>query len=666
MEINVHRKIPSTCFSGTFSTRSSLFVFFADQNAERALREYEERSYPDFVVALGVELATEGKDVRARQLAGLYLKNLLVAKDDALQVAKHEKWKTLGGDKRQAVKNSLLQAIRSQEGIARHTAAQAGAEVASIELPYNEWPDFIPTLLENVKNQPEGVKIASLECLGFSCERISDLEGLPPIDEKTTDAMLTAIVDGIQTTRPDPIRLAAATALRNSLVFADKNMERKPERDAIMNNICEATQSPDARVRSMAFECITEICSNYYDYLTDYMTTIFELTMKAIKVDEDDVAKQAIEVWSTLCEVEIDRMDEAEDFAARGLPAERPCTRYVAAALEHLGPGLLQTLTKQDEDVDIDDEQYNVAMAGAMCLSLVSQTVEDLVVPVVMPFVTSNITNENWRLREAATMAFACILDGTSAEAIGAAVNESIPILLNALSDPHVIVRDTSAYAIGRICDLHIRAIPVETLPTLINGLMSKLMTESPRVSAQACSALHNLAGAFAGDEQTGTNALSPFIPTLLETLLKTADRLDADEHNLRVSAIEAVSVLVQYSAPDVKPVLLQLLPVVMQKLQESFSIQALTNEDREKKEGLQGLLCALLQVICQKLTKEEFASHADGVMTGLLQVLQSKNATSHSEAFSAISAVADKLEGHFEVRKGTILLAICRETNIT
>lgn len=635
-----------------FETHSSLSLC-ADQNAERALREFEERNLPEFVIALARELATDGKDLLARQLAGLCLKNLLVAKDDALQTAKHNAWKTLAPEVRQNVKTSLLTALRSPETIARHTAAQAAAEVAAVELPYNEWTDFLPTLLENVKSQPEGVAIASLECLGFSCERISVLDGLPPIDEKTTDAMLTAIVDGIQKTRPEPIRLAASIALRNSLVFADKNMERKPERDAIMNNICEATQSTDPRVRTVAFECVTQIAEHYYDKLGDYMTAIFQLTIDAIRRDDEAVAKQAIEFWSTLCEVEMEMLDEEQDFSSRGVPVERPCVRYVTAAVEHLGPVLLETLAKQDDEADTEDEHYDVSMAGAMCLSLVAQTVEDLVVPVIMPFVTTNIQNENWRLRDAATMAFACILDGTSADAIGSVVNQSIPVLLNALSDSHVMVRDTSAYAIGRICDLHIRSIPAETLPLLINGLMSKLLTESTRVSAQACSALHNLANAFAGDDaaaQLGTNALSQYIPALLETLLKTADREDADDHNLRVSAIEALSVLVQYSAPDVQPVLLQLLPVVVQRLYNAFSIQALTQEDRDRKEGLQGLWCALIQVLCQKMTKEELAPHADAVMSNLLQVLQSKNATAHSEAFSAISAVADKMGADFDV----------------
>ena len=38
------------------------------------------------------------------------------------------------------------------------------------------------------------------------------------------------------------VRHAAATALRNSLLFCRGNMENKGERDMIMQVICEATQ----------------------------------------------------------------------------------------------------------------------------------------------------------------------------------------------------------------------------------------------------------------------------------------------------------------------------------------------------------------------------------------------------------------------------------------
>ncbi len=43
---------------------------------------------------------------------------------------------------------------------------------------------------------------------------------------------------------------------------------------------------------------------------------------------------------------------------------------------------------------------------------MVASLARDDIVPIVIPFVTANITNPNWHQREAAVMAFGCILDG--------------------------------------------------------------------------------------------------------------------------------------------------------------------------------------------------------------------------------------------------------------
>lgn len=623
------------------------------QAAEAALTAAE-ANLADFFLALATELATEGKDINARQLAGLHFKNLLVAKDDALQTDKHDRWKALPTEQRAAIKSTVISAIRSPAQIARHTAAQACAEIATIELPYKEWPEFLSLLMENVTSaqSEDGVKVASLECLGFTCERIAMCDS-PEIAPDVTDLMLTTIVDGIRPDRPNSIRLAAANALRNSLAFTRKNMENESERNMIMTTICEATQSADAEVRTAAYECIVQIAFQYYDKLQAYMQTLFQLTFQTIRSDEETVALQAIEFWSTVCEEEIELIEVANECAEMGreVPPESTCVYYVKAALEHLAPLLTETLMKQDEDLDVDDDVWNLSMSGSMCLQLVAATVLDDVVPAIMPFVNENIRSANWRNREAATMAFSCILDGPSDAVLKEYVKQAVPVLLQALSDPNDLVKDTTAWTIGKICDLHVGAIPGDAFPTLVNGLASKLMTETPRVSSQACFGIHNLAAAFKNDtaaETTGTNMLSQYMPSLLQTLLQVVDRQDASESNLRIGAFEAISVLIQNSAPDVLNVLMQLLPVINDRLAASFNMPCLTNEDKEHKEGIQGLLCGLIQVIAMKTTKEAIAPFCDAIMTNFLQVLQIKNATCHEEALSATSAIVTILEGDF------------------
>ena len=622
------------------------------KEAERALQNAEEVNYAAFTLALSQELASEGKDLTVRQLAGIHLKNLLVAKNDALQGAKLEKWKSTDGQTRAAVKHLLLQALVSNEATARHTAAQACSEVAAVELSHKEWPEFLTAIMEVVASadKADPIKVTSLECLGFTCDRISALSHiLPDLSSEITDRMLTTIVDGIRPDRPDVIRLAAAIALRDSLYFSEKNMETPNERNLIFQTICEATQSKNVKVRAAAYECIVQIGGLYYDKLSEYMNVLFQLTFQTIKSDEETVALQAIEFWSTLCEVEGDILVLEQEGGDHG----RTCVHYVEAAVPHLIPLLTEMLTRQDEEVELDEEQWNVSMASATCISLITTTVQDKVVPVIMPFVTQYIQSDNWRYREAAIMAFSSILEGPGDEVIGPYVHQSIPILLAALSDPHVMVRDTTAWTIARICELHARSIPLDLFPTLVNGLISKLMTESAKVSSMASFALHNIAAAFSDHEsaeKVGTNALSQYIPILLQNFLSVVDRKDADENNLRVNAFAAISVLIQNSAPDCRPILLQLLPVILERLAASFHVAVLTNEEKERKEGIQGFLCGIIQVIVLKLGKDDIFPFADAIMHNLIQVLHSKNATCHTDSFSAITAVCTALEGDFNV----------------
>ena len=65
---------------------------------------------------------------------------------------------------------------------------------------------------------------------------------------------------------------------------------------------------------------------------------------------------------------------------------------------------LLWLLSKKDEDED--EDEWNVSMAAATCLNSLATCVADAVVPFVLPFIEANIRQEDWRLRDAAVMAF--------------------------------------------------------------------------------------------------------------------------------------------------------------------------------------------------------------------------------------------------------------------
>lgn len=73
--------------------------------------------------------------------------------------------------------------------------------------------------------------------------------------------------------------------------------------------------------------------------------------------------------------------------------------------------------------------------------------------------------------------------------------------------------------------------------------------------------------------------------------------RRTGNDANLRSEAVEAMNVLIKNSAKDVLEVVRSTLQVVLSQLEQSFSAQILTPDDRDRVQGLQSLLCGNLQV---------------------------------------------------------------------
>ena len=120
---------------------------------------------------------------------------------------------------------------------------------------------------------------------------------------------------------------------------------------------------------------------------------------------------------------------------------------------------------------------------------------------------------------------------------------------------------------------------------------------DHPRVASNVCLALHNLATHCEDKRDQPSNELSAPFVDLARALLAATERADVAACSLRASAYEALNSVLENSAEDTNASVLQLLPVILQRLEATFAMQCLTAEDREAQTELQGLLCAVLQV---------------------------------------------------------------------
>lgn len=571
-----------------------------------------------------------------------------------MQKALVSQWLALDPSLRYQIKNILLSTLAASAPDVRHTAALVVSKVGSIEIPASQWPEIIPTLLSNVSAQPpnNGQRQATLETLGYLCEELGDFPE-DYLGQADVNAILTAVVQGMRKEETDAeVRLAATVALCDALQFASSNFENPAERNYIMQVTCEATLAHDPKLRAAAWNCLVDIAQFYYEKLPAYMTDIFALTQQAVRGDEEDVAMMALEFWCTVCEQEIER----------GLEADSDNHHFIDQALPQLVPLLLEQLTKQEEGADSDEGDWNVALSAGTTLGLCANCTGDAIVPLVMPFVSENINKTanpaDWRVREAATFAFGSILEGPEVYTLAGLARSGLEFLLNSLSDANPAVKNTTAWTIGRILEF-IHASDEDVSPPLItsdniSSVVARLVhatNDAPHVAERACYALGQLAAGFKRSSTAvaaDQSLLSPYFRDIMGALFNTAARTDldlAEQTRLQTQAFEAVNEAVRTSSDELAPLVAQIIPMILSKLQQSVLTPTPTADAAERRSEQQGLLCGVLQVIAQRLTEDAttasyLLASVDQIMEGLLAVFACYPKSVHEEAMLAAGAM--------------------------
>ncbi|KAI8646872.1 armadillo-type protein [Parasitella parasitica] len=627
------------------------------EEAAQNLELYAQENYPNYILSLCQVLANEENNDQIRMSAGLALKNTLTAKEYTRKEELSQRWIMAAEELRGQIKQGVLQSLSSSKKMVGNTSGQVIAAIAEIELPLGQWPDLIRILLENISTGNDTVKQSTLQAIGYVCEATD-----PAVLATQSNDILTAVVQGARKEEPNQeVRLTAIKALINSLDFIKENFEREGERNFIMQVVCEATQSEYTDVQVSAFECLVRIMQTYYDKMRLYMEkALFGLTIAGMNNQDERVALQAIEFWSTVCDEEIDLKEELIEAHEAGEQPERESYHFAELALGDIVPVLLWTLTKQEDDYD--EDEWTVAMASATCLSLLAQCTGNLIIQPVVPFIESNIQNENWRNREAAVMAFGSILDGPDPTVLTPFVEQALPALIQMMKDPVVHVKDTVAWTLGRICELLTDCIKPEIhLNDLISALVYGLQ-DNPRIVGNCCWSLMNLAEQLRQEDGAPTSPLSVFFEGIITALLQFTEGGN-NEANCRTSAYEAMSTLAVCSANDCTSTVQGIVLAVLDRLEKTMVMegQILDADDRAGHSELQSSLLGVLTNCIRRLSRD-ISEVADRIMTVVLQLLkkQSKQATTTEDVFLAIGAMTSALESDFNRYVASFIPILC------
>lgn len=287
----------------------------------------------------------------------------------------------------------------------------------------------------------------------------------------------------------------------------------------------------------------------------------------------------------------------------------REVFNFTGVATAEVVPVLLMLLTKQDEDAA--DDEYNISRAAYQCLQLYAQAVGGGLIQHVLTFVEGNLHHADWHFRDAAVSAFGAVMEGPEEKVIVPIVKQALPVIIKMMEDPSVHVKDSTAYALGRITEACSEAIdPVVHLPQLVKSLFDGLVS-SPKMAGSCCWALMNLAERFSGEIGCQQNPLTPQFNESLTHLLQVTERQDAD-NQLRTAAYEVLNTFVQNAANDSLPAIASLSEIIIKRLEDTVPLQSqvVSVEDKITLEEMQTSLCTVLLACIQRLDKETYSCY--------------------------------------------------------
>jgi hypothetical protein len=211
-----------------------------------------------------------------------------------------------------------------------------------------------------------------------------------------------------------------------------------------MEKVFVACLNADEEVSQEGLATLREIAIQQYEHVEFYFEKLKEVTAMGMQSESSRIGAQAFEFWTTLAEVEIDRL-------SNGLPIKGYVAGCKAQLLSQVNQGLLNITFEEDQD----DDEWGHALSAACCLQKLAQLLKNEVIVEVVAFVTQHITQESWKNKYAALMALGSITEGPERGQFQQVIVGAFQNLLNMFADPSAKVREAISWVMCRISEHH-------------------------------------------------------------------------------------------------------------------------------------------------------------------------------------------------------------------
>lgn len=586
------------------------------KNALNSLVERAHMNPASYLLDLSVELSNTSSQSQARQLAGLLIKNLVEnSTKDPLLV---NVWQQVDGETKTIVRNNTLGSLASEDKGVRLIASQAVSSLACIDIPVNHWPELLGILITNSTNMNKTFKVSALRTLGYICD------GLPGqiVNKAQADSILTVLASNLDPSEEDlEVKAVALTSLRNSLKFVSANIANNEERALIFNLLFNCCTHQDTGISKEAVMIICDIATLYYDFIESNLIDLGNLTYSIIKNRETEISLYAVEFWNQISDEEASRLLQ-----------NKPYKGYIGTAAASLVPLLLEKIHLLEEESDV----WSMHKACACTLGSISIIIHDNILQLVGEYITAGIEDADVRKRISAAVIIGFISEGINDAKL--LIQVVFKPLLQMLGDTSTKLRESTSWAISKLCEYHGKTIISLGFFLQIFQELIKLLKDVQTIATHACWTIVNL---------FKKGSISDFLDQeklecILTSIFEASIRPDAYQsgHELLIAVYCCFNSIIEEIPDKFFHIFTVRIPVFIKLLENTIT--------DELRAPAQGYICSAIQAIFGRADLGIIdEADANNFMEIIIRIFNLRN-TVVEEGLQAIGSLAENISARF------------------
>jgi importin subunit beta-1 len=325
------------------------------QQAQTRLNEIKAADPVGFIYEAIKEAAKEGHHHLVKAALTVEVEHLLQQNSQGTEIF----WLQLDSQQRNEIKSFLLTTFNKiNSHKSRKPISEIIGQIAKIDVPTNEWPELIPTVLTNLEKKSEYIFIVMK-----IFERLHDTEYTAWMQSQQLADFYTCIIRIISSSQDKKLVKMAIRALTCGLKLFRNVLENQESFNYMMDLLLEASESQNIKLQKEALYCLDGASYYYYDLLDPHIQTLISKTGHLIAHENFGISEWALEIWGNIVGREYHYLETDADFVS--VPGTNLFTKTV---YQTLIPVLLERLELATEPDLRSLAQYNPLAKKALHL----------------------------------------------------------------------------------------------------------------------------------------------------------------------------------------------------------------------------------------------------------------------------------------------------------